>query len=299
MSTCPVCGWPPGAAWAQLHGRAVCTACGSELIQADGDGSGHPLADTTIVDGHQPGLATTLEDSIESLVRTAHEEWTQIERVNAATGEAPASRPSLNGDGDGQPPRKMVSWADIEAFAEAATDIGPQIRTELARYHLPRPEPEPLITPISAPRKWPDRVMVAAGVGALIALGLFRLTHGPTGAGPVHPSSLAPSGVSSVAPSVSSHQSAARPAPRPGLRAALRITSRCWLRASADGRVIRQETLPAGQRVTFHAKKRLELVLGNAGGVTLRVNGKLMPTGRPGQVVQLAFTWRDGLVIGS
>ena len=299
MSTCPVCGWPPGAAWAQLHGRAVCTACGSELIQADGDGSGHPLADTTIVDGHQPGLATTLEDSIESLVRTAHEEWTQIERVNAATGEAPASRPSLNGDGDGQPPRKMVSWADIEAFAEAATDIGPQIRTELSRYHLPRPEPEPLITPISAPRKWPDRVMVAAGVGALIALGLFRLTHGPTGAGPVHPSSLAPSGVSSAAPSVSSHRSAARPAPRPGLRAALRITSRCWLQASADGRVIRQETLPAGQRVTFHAKKRLELVLGNAGGVTLRVNGKLMPTGRPGQVVRLAFTWRDGLVIGS
>jgi len=61
--------------------------------------------------------------------------------------------------------------------------------------------------------------------------------------------------------------------------------------------VIRQETLPAGSRVTFHAKKHLELVLGNAGGVTLRVNGKLMPTGRLGQVVHLAFTWRHGLVL--
>ena len=299
MSTCPVCGWPPGAAWAHHHGRAVCTACGSELIQGDGDCSTHPLADTMIVDGHQPGLATTLEDSIESLVRTAHDEWTQIERVNAVTEEAQASLPSLNDHGDGQPPRKMVTWADIEAFAEAATDIGPQIRTELARYHLPRPELEPLITPISTPRKWPDRVMVAVGVGAVIALGLFRLTHGSTGAGPVHPSSLAPSGVSSVAPSGSSHRSAGRPAPRPGLTATLRLTSRCWLRASADGRVIRQETLPAGQRVTFHAKKRLELVLGNAGGVTLRVNGKLMPTGSPGQVVHLAFTWRHGQVISS
>lgn len=297
MSTCPVCGWPPGAAWAHRHGRAVCTACGSELLQGDGDGSTDPLADTMIVDGHESGPPTTLEDSIEALVRAAHEEWVHIEGLRADAEEGPASSRSLQDHGDGQPPRKVVSWAAIEAFAESATDIGPQIRTELARYHLPRPEREPLITPISTPRKWPGRVMVAVGVGAVIALGLLRLTHGPAVAGSAQGPSLGSPGVSSGIPSISSHRSAAHTAPKRGLVAALRMTSRCWLRASADGRVIREETLPAGQVVTFHARKRLELVLGNAGGVTLRVNGKLMPTGRLGQVVHLAFTWRHGHVI--
>jgi len=51
--------------------------------------------------------------------------------------------------------------------------------------------------------------------------------------------------------------------------------------------------------VTFRAKRHLELVLGNAGGVTLRVNGKLMPTGRPGQVVHLVFTWSHGRILTS
>jgi hypothetical protein len=81
------------------------------------------------------------------------------------------------------------------------------------------------------------------------------------------------------------------------LTAALRVKSPCWIHATADGRAIRAETLSPGRVVTFYAKKRLELVLGNAGGVTLRVNGKLIPTGRPGQVVHLALIWRHRLVV--
>lgn len=246
MSTCPVCGWPPGAAWAQRDGRDVCTGCGSALLLADQE-------------------------------------------------VAPDSSPSAEGSFAGPPPANVVSWADIEAYAEAATDIGPQVRSELARYHLPRPERDLPITPLPS-RKWPGRLMVAAGLGAFIVLGVMRLVHGLGAGGPAHPPAVVSSGAPSGGPPISSHRSAARAPLRRGLTASLRVTSRSWLQATADGRVIRQETVSAGQSVTLHARKHLELVLGNAGGVVLRVNGKLIRTGGPGQVVHLAFTWRRGHV---
>jgi hypothetical protein len=245
-----------------------------------------------------------LEDSIEALVRAAFEELKQIEDAHpgpeatpgfsASPSEGVPASPSDESDFAGQPPPNVVSWADIEAFAETAADIGPQVRAELARYHLPRPEPGPLITPMPTP-KWPGRVMVALGVAAFVALGAFRLMHGLARSIDRPPPTVPRA--AATAPPITSHRSAARPAWKLGLTASLRITSRCWLQAGADGREIRQETLPAGRVVTFHAKKRLELILGNAGGVTLRVNGKLIPTGRPGQVVRLVFTWRHGRVI--
>jgi hypothetical protein len=257
-----------------------------------------PPPDATPLDGHKPGSETVLDDSIEALVRTAHEELTQMEDSHADSWEAPDSAPSAEGQFAVQPPANVVSWADIEAYAEAATDIGPQVRSELARYHLPRPDRDLPITPLPSPRRWPGRIMVAAGLGAFLVLGVLRLIHGLSVGGPAHGPAVVASGAPPASPPISSHRSAARGPRRSGLTAWLHVTSRCWLRVTADGRVIQQETVPAGQFITLHAKKRLELELGNAGGVALRVNGKMMRTGGPGQVVHLAFTWHHGHVIG-
>jgi hypothetical protein len=47
----------------------------------------------------------------------------------------------------------------------------------------------------------------------------------------------------------------------------------------------------------YRAHESLELTLGNAGGVRLRVSGEPVETGDPGEVVTLGFTWQDGEVL--
>jgi hypothetical protein len=49
--------------------------------------------------------------------------------------------------------------------------------------------------------------------------------------------------------------------------------------------------------VSFHGRRTVELVLGNAGGVDLRINGKRIHTGGSGQVITLSFEWRNGRVV--
>lgn len=64
-----------------------------------------------------------------------------------------------------------------------------------------------------------------------------------------------------------------------------------WLRVhDAKGRRLFTGTLRPGQTSTWTARQRIRLEIGNAGGVTLRVNGEdLGAPGRPGQVVRRSF----------
>ncbi len=70
------------------------------------------------------------------------------------------------------------------------------------------------------------------------------------------------------------------------------------MRATADGTtVFGPRTLAAGQSVTLFAHHTLTVRLGNAGGVTITVNGHRMSAGGVGQVVNLSFGWRKGKVV--
>jgi hypothetical protein len=72
----------------------------------------------------------------------------------------------------------------------------------------------------------------------------------------------------------------------------------CWVQATADGRAaFPAHTLQAGEHVAFTAKKTVDLVLGNAGGVKLVVNGKRVQTGSPGQVATLSFVRKGGKIL--
>src|SRR5207253_3475865 len=59
-----------------------------------------------------------------------------------------------------------------------------------------------------------------------------------------------------------------------GVKVTLESSAPCWVEARSDGATVMQQTLPAGRSATLHATKSLDLVLGNAGGVRLHVNGK-------------------------
>ncbi len=60
-------------------------------------------------------------------------------------------------------------------------------------------------------------------------------------------------------------------------------TGRCWSTVTADGEEIFTGTLEIGQRETFTAEEKMDVVLGNAGGVELVVNGQNI--GSPGGTV--------------
>jgi cytoskeleton protein RodZ len=60
-------------------------------------------------------------------------------------------------------------------------------------------------------------------------------------------------------------------------------TDRCWTTVTADGEEVFTGTLEIGQSETFTAEEKMDVVLGNAGGIELVVNGQNI--GSPGGTV--------------
>jgi len=81
------------------------------------------------------------------------------------------------------------------------------------------------------------------------------------------------------------------PAPLPReLEVQVNVLSTSWVRVRVDGQEVLQATLPAGSNRTWVGKQRIELRVGNAGGVEATVNGQpLGVLGQPGQVLERAW----------
>jgi cytoskeleton protein RodZ len=69
------------------------------------------------------------------------------------------------------------------------------------------------------------------------------------------------------------------------------VVDDCWVSLSSDGNRVLVRLLKPGEDHTYAANEGFYLVLGNAGGVHLKLNGvPLKPLGRPGDVVKLQIT---------
>lgn len=111
----------------------------------------------------------------------------------------------------------------------------------------------------------------------------------------------APASTPTPAPNpVATQDSAPAPAPPPVADAArprgavhveLAFHSTVWVRAQADGKVVFAATIEPNQSRTIDAESTVVLRLGNAGAVTITLNGKqLDPVGSPGQVRTVQLT---------
>jgi hypothetical protein len=174
-------------------------------------------------------------------------------------------------------------------------DPDPLLREFDAR-HTPV-EAAPLRPPPAPPRT-PRAGWSLLAVLSVIALALIAILPSALRSDEGDRSPLLPS----IAPSPahdSGHErvSMAPPREQTGIVAVLRLIQPSWVRALADGEIAEASTLETGTVVRYRASDVLELRLGNAGGVRLRVGGELVPTGNPGDVVDLAFRWRDGEVV--
>lgn len=105
------------------------------------------------------------------------------------------------------------------------------------------------------------------------------------------------SGSPSVAatPSTTKGSSEVAQAPRDRVTVVLHAREVSWVQATtASGKELFQGNLRRGQVKTFTDRQRIKLVVGNAGAVTLTVNGTDVGTpGRLGQVARVQFTPQD------
>lgn len=115
-----------------------------------------------------------------------------------------------------------------------------------------------------------------------------------TNKGPRSKVAAAPSPTPSVTPSATASTSR-KPSTKTLAQAGMKVTldatnGDCWILVVSDGQTAGQVTLTTGQSRTFTADHKMYIRLGNAGAVTLTVNGhKLGSVGAAGQVVDLTL----------
>lgn len=157
-------------------------------------------------------------------------------------------------------------------------------------------------TATRAERRGPNWSAVMAG--ALVLVVGYGIVAAVTGdddrrAGQGVDGAAAPAAGGSPSPSSaagpSGGPSAVAQAPRDRVTVALDATDRSWVQAStASGKQLFQGLLLPGQHKTFIDRRRVKLVVGNAGGVRLTVNGTDVGVpGRLGQVARVQFTPED------
>lgn len=83
------------------------------------------------------------------------------------------------------------------------------------------------------------------------------------------------------------------------IRVGIRARENCWIKAKVDGKVVFADILKKGRFESWQGKEKIELSLGNAGGIDLQLNDKLIsPLGRKGQAIKhLVVTKEEGLKI--
>jgi cytoskeletal protein RodZ len=137
-------------------------------------------------------------------------------------------------------------------------------------------------------------VLVYGVAQAVSGNGDHEPTAGLGGTAAAQPSSgNSPS--SNVTPSATGGSSAVAQAPRDRVTVVLRAREVSWVQATtASGKELFQGNLRRGQVKTFTDRQRIKLIVGNAGAVTLTVNGtNVGAPGRLGQVARVQFTPQD------
>ncbi|MFE9386997.1 helix-turn-helix domain-containing protein [Streptomyces sp. NPDC007025] len=201
----------------------------------------------------------------------------------------------------------------LRTLARAVGLDGDALVAQYDEEHGGRPEPTPPATLFEAERIRPEprrpnwtAAMVAAIVAVVGFVGFTLVGGGGGEDSGKQAAEKAPSGKPTTDPSAEpspSRKSDPKPsesaiAGAPADKVTVRMTAEkgnSWVSAKDhNGRLIHEGVLKEGQSKTLTDDKRLDLVLGNAGGVKLYVNGKQVKhAGEVGQVQRLSYTRGD------
>jgi hypothetical protein len=143
-------------------------------------------------------------------------------------------------------------------------------------------------------RRW------AFGAALVLAIALVVGALASRDDGPTLPSAAAPAPrevATDTSPPEAPGERRDAPPPTSELAATVTTTRDCWILAVADGEIVLQETVPAGETLELEARRTLDLRLGDAGAVRLVVDGRRVQAGPSGAVADLSFAIRDGEVV--
>jgi cytoskeleton protein RodZ len=80
----------------------------------------------------------------------------------------------------------------------------------------------------------------------------------------------------------------------PALRLDMQVIEKCWISVSSDGHPITKKTFEPGETQSFDAADQLSIIVGNAAGVQLKINGKsVKPLGKAGEVIKLIINQKN------
>ena len=153
---------------------------------------------------------------------------------------------------------------------------------------------EPIIRPEVLPRKrmlWHPKYLWTIGgviIVGFIALYLLLSPSQP----PVAPPAPGPETKATIAqppsPPVSEKPSALA---EKGISLDIKAVERTWVAIQIDDQPVREATFQPGESFTYRAAKRIELVLGNAGGLDMTFNERrLEKIGKSGEVITVILT---------
>lgn len=82
------------------------------------------------------------------------------------------------------------------------------------------------------------------------------------------------------------------------VKVTVRARDNCLLRVKLDGKLIYSDVFSSGMVDSWQAKDKIELYVGNAGGIDLEINGKLIPSlGRKREVIKNIVITKNGFTI--
>lgn len=164
------------------------------------------------------------------------------------------------------------------------------------------PEPQQPVQPEVPREKSPKAlypIAIAALAVAIIVFYMVTRESAPQGPLPQQPAvAVVPEPVTPpTPPSITSAVSAA-PEPEPipqqtaGIKLDIEAVEQTWIKVNADGtNILAGEILEPGMTRQFTAESLLNVIVGNAGGLNLKLNDQKMKTiGKSGQIRQLVIT---------
>ena len=188
----------------------------------------------------------------------------------------------------------LPSVTYVKGFLSAyAKYLGLDSNEIILRYEA-ESKKEPIIRSEVLPQKrmlWNPKYLWAIGgmiIVGFIVLYLLLSSSQP----PVAPSAPEPEAKKTIAqpspPPVSERPSALA---EKGISLDIKAVERTWVAIRIDSQTVREATFQPGESLTYRAAERIELVLGNAGGLDMTFNERqLEKMGKSGEVVTVIFT---------
>jgi hypothetical protein len=222
-----------------------------------------------------------VSDEFESFVRSFRTPARPDPAAHPPAARPPAAAPRS------APPRPRIDLPPAPTF-----ELPPPMRPVDPHAMFPT-EIDP---PIPASRRRPRVALVMLAVLILGVLAAWALwPAGPAAPTPPVTETSAPAPMGNETPPAPGEAPAApggTPATAPESRATeLTTTRNVWVRVIADGERVLERELPAGSRIPITAQKTIVIRTGDAGAVTLTLDGEDQgPLGREGQVLTRTFT---------